>query len=64
VSAAEPEEFNGAGFAVKDEAAVEGHGRQSDLHALELGQIGLAFGNVFLDRGSLFVSGDFLQVRF
>jgi len=64
VRAAEPEDFNGAGFAVKDETAVEGHGRQSDLHTLELGEIRLSFRNVLLDGGSLFGSGGFLQVRF
>jgi len=63
VGAAEPEDFNRARFAVKNETAVEGHGRQSDLHALELGEIALSFGNVFLDGGSLFGSGCFLQVR-
>src|SRR5206468_6990117 len=64
VSAAEPQDFNCAGFAVKDETPVEGHGRQSDLHALELGKIGLSFGNVFLGGGSLYGIRDFLQVRF
>jgi len=38
VRAAEARGFQRAGFAVKDETAVEGHGRQSDLHTLELGE--------------------------
>ena len=49
VGAAEPEDFNRASFAVKHQTAIEGHGRHSDLHALELGEIGLSFGNVLLD---------------
>ena len=64
VGTAEPEDFNRAGFAVKDETAVEGHGWQSDLHTLELGEICLSFGDIFLGRSSLVESGGFLQVRF
>jgi len=64
VGTAEPQYFNRAGFAVKDEAAIEGHGWQSDLHTLELGEIGLSLGNVFLGGSSLFERGGLLQVRF
>ena len=63
VGAAEPEDFNRARFAVKHQM-IEGHGRQSDLHALELDEIGLSFGKSFWIEALLSEVGAFCRSAF
>src|SRR5712664_342787 len=64
VGAAEPENLYGAGAAAEDEAAVEGHGGESDLHELELAEIGFGLAEIFLDGGLLVGGGRFFQGGF
>src|SRR5260370_1265711 len=49
VGAAEPENLDSAGAAAEDEAAVEGHGGESDLHELELGEVCFGLAEIFLE---------------
>src|SRR5260370_33498415 len=64
VGAGEPENLDSAGAAAEDEAAVEGNVGESDLHELELGEVGFGLAEVFLGGGRRVGGGRFVQGGF